>query len=137
MSLRMDNEDEEIMAEINMTPLIDIMLVLLIIFMVTSSIAVNSGLDIDLPDVQSAGEGKAETAVIVSLTADNQILVQGVATTIDSLGDSIKEALLRERTGLVILEGDKGSRLGNAVDIIDTAKAAGATKFAIAADEIQ
>lgn len=131
----MDNDDDEIMAEINMTPLIDVMLVLLIIFMVTSSISVNSGLNIDLPEVQSKGEGKAESAVIISLTADNQIQVQGKATSLDSLGKSIADALKEKGTGLVILEGDKASRLGNAVNIIDTAKAAGATKFAIAADQ--
>ena len=137
MSFKLDNDDsDEIMAEINMTPLIDVMLVLLIIFMVTSSIAVNSGLDIDLPDVKTAGKGKAETAVIISLTAQNEILVQGKKTELSALKVAIAEALKKEGTGLVILEGDKTSKLGNAVNIIDLAKAAGAVKFAIAADEI-
>lgn len=135
MSFKMNDDDDEIMAEINMTPLIDIMLVLLIIFMVSSSIAVNSGLDIDLPEVSSKGEGKAESAVIISLTADNQIQVQGKAVSLETLKESIAQALKEENTGLVILEGDKTSSLGNAVEIIDTAKAAGATKFAIAADQ--
>ncbi|MBK27162.1 MAG: hypothetical protein CME70_24375 [Halobacteriovorax sp.] len=134
MSLKIDNDDDEIMAEINMTPLIDVMLVLLIIFMVTSSISVNSGLDIDLPQVKAAGEGKAETAVIISLTANNQVLVQGEEVELSMLQEKISLALKKEETTLVILEGDKTSKLGNAVDIIDLAKAAGASKFAIAAE---
>ncbi len=135
MSLKFDDDNEEIMAEINMTPLIDVMLVLLIIFMVTSSISVNSGLDINLPQVKTTGEGKAETAVIISLTANNQVLVQGEEVELASLQEKISEALKKEGTNLVILEGDKTSKLGNAVDIIDLAKAAGASKFAIAADQ--
>ena len=135
MKFSKDTDEEEIMAEINMTPLIDVMLVLLIIFMVSSSISLSSGLDIDLPKVGTKSDGKVDTAVIISLTSDDRILVGGVEYTLDNLQEGIKQALKKEGTGLVILEGDKSSRLGNAVDVIDLAKAAGATSFAIAADE--
>lgn len=135
MKFSNDNDDEDIMAEINMTPLIDVMLVLLIIFMVSSSISLSSGLNIDLPKVGTKSDGKADTAVIISLTSDNRILVSGVEFTLPNLEEGIKQALKSESTSLVILEGDKSSRLGNAVDIIDLAKSAGATSFAIAADE--
>lgn len=63
MSFKMDDDDDEIMAEINMTPLIDVMLVLLIIFMVTSSISVSSGLNIDLPNVQAKAAGATSFAI--------------------------------------------------------------------------
>jgi biopolymer transport protein ExbD len=135
MKFGLENDDEDIMAEINMTPLIDVMLVLLIIFMVSSSISINSGLDIDLPKVGSKPDGKAESAVIISLTSDNRISVGGVEMAPENLEAGIREALKKEATGLVILEGDKSSRLGSAVDVIDLAKSAGATSFAIAADE--
>ncbi len=136
MSMKFSHdEDDEIMAEINMTPLIDVMLVLLIIFMVSSSVSLSSGLDIDLPKVGTKSGGKPDAAVIISLTADNKILVGGVQFNLESLKEGIKEALKKEGTTLVILEGDKSSRLGNAVDVIDLARAAGATSFAIAADE--
>lgn len=135
MKFSKDTDDEDIMAEINMTPLIDVMLVLLIIFMVSSSVSLSSGLDIDLPQVATKSDGKAESAVIISLTSDNRILVSGVEFKMVDLEEGIKKALKKESTSLVILEGDKSSRLGNAVDIIDLAKSAGATSFAIAADE--
>ncbi len=129
-----DGDNDEIMAEINMTPLIDIMLVLLIIFMVTSSISLESGLDVDLPDTATKGESKEGSAVVVSLLADGSIAVQGTVIDREYLGAKISEALLQEKTQLVVLEGDQASRLGMAVEIMDIAKAAGAVKFAIATE---
>lgn len=129
-----DGDHEEIMAEINMTPLIDIMLVLLIIFMVTSSISLESGLDVDLPDSVSKGQSKEGSAVVVSLLSDGRIAVQGTVIEKENLGTRISEALATEKTELVVLEGDQASRLGMAVEIMDIAKAAGAVKFAIATE---
>lgn len=129
-----DEDNEDIMAEINMVPLIDIMMVLLVIFMVTSSISLESGLDVDLPDSVSKGKQKEGSAVVVSLLADGSIAVQGAVIDREYLGVKISEALLSEKTQLVVLEGDQASRLGMAVEIMDIAKAAGAVNFAIATE---
>ncbi|MCO4795265.1 MAG: biopolymer transporter ExbD [Bacteriovoracaceae bacterium] len=135
MAFHIKEEDtDEIMADINMTPLIDIMLVLLIIFMVTSSISLESGLDVDLPDSVSKGQTSEGSAVVVSLLSDGSIAVQGTVVQREELGMKIQESLKFEKTELVILEGDQASRLGMAVEIMDIAKAAGAIKFAIATE---
>jgi len=134
MSFSNKNNDEDIVAEINMTPLIDIMLVLLIIFMVTSSLSLESGLTIDVPKVEKTETSSDSNAVMISLTADGKIAVQGKLTTLESLKEDVANALQKEGTELVVLEGDKASQLGNAVEIIDIAKSAGAKKFAIAAE---
>lgn len=134
MAIHLGDDDEQIMAEINMTPLIDIMLVLLILFMVTSSVSLESGLDVELPQVAGNTENKEGSAVIISLDDEGQLSVQGKRIDFSQLGDAIKEAMATEKTGLVILEGDRKSKLGNAVQIMDIAKAAGASKFAIAAE---
>lgn len=134
MAINLGDDNEEIMAEINMTPLIDIMLVLLILFMVTSSVSLESGLDVELPQVAGNTESKGGSAVIISLNDEGQLSVQGKRTEFANLQDAIKDAMVAEKTGLVILEGDRKSKLGNAVQIMDIAKAAGATKFAIAAE---
>jgi biopolymer transport protein ExbD len=128
------DEDGQIMAEINMTPLIDIMLVLLIIFMVTSSISLESGMDIELPQVGAAGTKEKGGAVIVTLEREGSVSVQGKRVELDGLQLAISEALKLEGTELVILEGDKAAGLGNAVNVMDIARTAGATKFAIAAE---
>lgn len=129
-----DGDDEKIISDINMTPLIDIMLVLLILFMVTSSMSLESGLDVELPQVKGKTGETEGSAVIISLGDSGELSVQGRRTSMEELGKAIKDALVAEKTGLVILEGDRKSNLGNAVEIMDIAKGAGALKFAIAAE---
>ena len=134
MALNFNDKDDEINAEINVTPLIDIMLVLLIVFMVTSSVSLESGLDVELPTASSTSGGDKPGAVIISLSAAGQISVAGKQVPKDQLEDEIKSALATQKTSLVILEGDKAADLGSAVNLMDIAKAAGATQFAIAAE---
>ena len=117
-----------------MTPLIDIMLVLLIIFMVTSSISLESGLDIQLPKTKSKTTSQDGKAVIVSLSEKGLISVQGVRTEFAQLKEKIAAAIKSSKSDLVVFEGDQQSRLGMAIEIMDIAKSAGAARFAIAAD---
>lgn len=137
MAINLDDQEDEIVADINMTPLIDIMLVLLILFMVTSSIALESGLDVDLPQVSNETEKKEGGFVIISLKNEENLSVQGVKTSLGDLQQRIEEALKRENTKLVILEGDRKARLGLTVKVMDIAKLAGAQKFSIAAEASQ
>lgn len=128
--------DDEIMAEINMTPLIDIMLVLLILFMITSSVSTNSGIDVNLPTSKEANaEPKQSSAVILSLTQNGDVLVQGIKTEDnDDLVEKIKTYLEKEKSTTVILEGDQNSTLGKTVELMDLAKKAGAKDFALATE---
>lgn len=134
MALRFDHDDDDINAEINVTPLIDIMLVLLILFMVTSSVSLESGLDVELPQTSGTSSSEKSGAVIITLASDGRISVQGRLVNTNELQAEIGAALKAENTGLVILEGDKAAELGSAVSVMDIAKAAGATQFAIAAE---
>ena len=138
VNLKNDNSsDDSIIAYINVTPFIDIMLVLLIVFMVTSSVTFQSGLDVDIPKISSKSEGKKDpTAVLISLDNKGGIFVDGFAVSRSELEQRIKDALLKGKTDMVIFQGDKASSLQNTLDIIDVAKKAGAQKFAIAAKEV-
>lgn len=128
-------DDEAIVAEINMTPLIDIMLVLLIIFMVTSTAALESGLDIELPKTSITNEKKQDEILIISLGKDGSVALQGKAVKEEELSAAIAAKLLELKTEAVILEGDSSAFLGKAVEIMDMAKQAGAKSFSIAAEE--
>ena len=130
-----DNNDD-VISEINMTPLIDIMLVLLIIFMMTSSISLESGLDIDLPKTSSQTTPKEGTAILISLDKSGNVSVQGKRVEFDNLAQSIKEAITEAGSDTVVFEGDQESNLGIAIKIMDVAKGAGAGKFAIAAEQV-
>ena len=124
--------DEDINAEINMTPLIDIMLVLLIIFMVSSSAAIESGLDVNLPEVNAVSD-KTDAILVISLNKEGQVAVKGEITPPEQLRDKIAAALLELKTESVILEGDGESQLSETMAVMDVAKMAGAKTFSIAA----
>ena len=127
--------EEAIVSEINMTPLIDIMLVLLIIFMVTSSAALESGLDIELPKTSITNEKKQDEILIITLDRTGKVALQGKYVSEENLAAEMTAKLAELKTESVILEGDTQAYLGKAVEIMDIAKSAGAKNFSIAADE--
>ncbi|OFZ45751.1 MAG: hypothetical protein A2381_14985 [Bdellovibrionales bacterium RIFOXYB1_FULL_37_110] len=137
MGIKLSEHDDDTTAIINMTPLIDIMLVLLIIFMMTSSITLESGLDIDIPKTTSNTSAKENKAVILSLAKNGEIFVQGKKINFESIKAEISKSLEAENSELVIFEGDYQATLGKTIEIMDLAKEAGAKRFAIAAENIE
>ncbi len=131
------NGGDDIVAEINMTPLIDIMLVLLIIFMVTSTAALESGLDVDLPEASATNEVQNQEIVVISLAKDGRLAVQGKPVTSTNLQEEIAKKLTELKTTAVVFEGDTQSQLGNVVTVMDVAKLAGAKNFSIAAEKTE
>lgn len=124
--------EDEIVSEINMTPLIDIMLVLLIIFMVSSSAALESGLDVSLPETTAVSD-KSDKILVISLTKEGVIAVGGDLTAKDILREKVTAKLKELNTESVILEGDGASSLSSAFEVMDIARAAGAKNFSIGA----
>ncbi len=130
-------DDGEIMAEINITPLTDIFLVLLIIFMVTSSVISNTGVDVKLPQASAQTSTSQPEGVVISLQPGGSMAVNGVqvgAQDFSGLERAVRAAFSRTTSRLVILEGDRQAYLGSAISVMDTAKRAGAQKFAIATE---
>lgn len=130
-----DEDDDAIVAEINMTPLIDIMLVLLIIFMVSSTAALESGMDIELPKTALTNAKKEAEILVISLSKDGNVAVHGKAVKSEEISRKIASTLAELKTDSVILEGDTSANLGKAIELMDMAKIAGAKNFSIAADE--
>ena len=123
-------DDDGIVAEINITPLTDIFLVLLIIFMVTTSVVSNQGKEVNLPS--STVTTSTPSGVSVTVTASGGIEVDGTEVSEAALPDALKAALAKAREKIVILRGDKKVLLGQAVNILDVAQAAGAQGIALA-----
>lgn len=128
-----EKSDEDIVAEINITPLTDIFLVLLIIFMITSSALIESGAEINLPEV--AKTDTVSRNVVVTLTTIGDIYINGKMVNRHTFEEELKKALTETDNKLVILEGDKNAMLGDAVRLISLAKEAGAKEIAIAANK--
>ena len=125
-----DGDEGDIVAEINVTPLTDIFLVLLIIFMVTSTALTQQGTKVNLP---RAGAGGAEpSGIIVTATADHRIELNGKAVPLEELRQTLEAAFQKGSERNVILQGDRNVVLEQAVQIMTIAKEAGADKIAIA-----
>jgi biopolymer transport protein ExbD len=130
-----DEHDADIMAEINITPLTDIFLVLLIIFMVTSSVLTNNGVDVNLPTASPQTAQSQPEGVVISLLPRGKMAVNGLAIEPGDYGTleaSVTKAFTQTTSRLVILEGDREAFLGSAIEVMDSARKAGAEKFAIA-----
>ena len=125
-----ENGDDGVVAEINITPLTDVFLVLLIIFMVTTSVVANQSKQVDLPGAQVSET--TPKGVTVTVLQDGSMQVNDVATSDAELFTRLEAALKDTREKLVILRGDKNVLLGKAVNVLDVAQQAGATGIALA-----
>jgi biopolymer transport protein ExbD len=126
------DDGSEIYSEINITPLTDIFLVLLIIFMLTSSAMIESGAKVNLPKaVATQSESRGTT---VTLTPKKEIFVNQKKVTEESLEPALQEALNSSADKIVILRGDREVLLGDTVRIMSIIKRAGASEIAIAAE---
>ena len=128
-----DESSESIMADINITPLTDIFLVLLIIFMITTSAMVESAAKVNLPKAsQTVQEARGLT---VSVTADGKIFVNQMQVDAAQLESTLRDLLADDAKKLVVLMGDQTVQLGEAVRVMDICKRAGAQSISIAAQK--
>ena len=125
-----ESTGDDIVAEINITPLTDIFLVLLIIFMVTTSVISSQGKNVDLPSAAIASQ--TPSGVTVTIGADDEIAIDGAVVKGDAVEPALKAALAKAREKIVVLRGDRQVVLGKAVSILDMAQDAGATGIALA-----
>ncbi|HTM07600.1 MAG TPA: biopolymer transporter ExbD [Verrucomicrobiae bacterium] len=125
------NQPDNIVAEINITPLTDIFLVLLIIFMITSSAIIESGGKVNLP--AAARTETAPRGIAVTITPERDIFVNQKKVGQDDLEAALRDILSAGADKVVILRGDRNVPLGEAVWVMSVIKKAGASEIAIAA----
>jgi biopolymer transport protein ExbD len=134
-----DPSSENIVAEINITPLTDVFLVLLIIFMVTSTALVESsevssraGMKVVLPKANTAGPvSQRRSDPVLTVTKGNEIYLGSKKVDPANLEGEIRKALADVGSETLLIRGDKNILLGAAVDIMSVAKKAGANHIAI------
>ena len=130
-------EDEGgLFAEINITPLTDIFLVLLIIFMVTSSVMVDegarSGVTVNLPKGSTKDVSPGAADITVAVTSDGKLVVDGKPIEPDQLRAMFDKAKLKDPETQVIVQADEATHHGRVVGVMELAKAAGLRRLAIA-----
>ena len=122
-----------IIAEINVTPLVDIMLVLLIIFMLTAHLIAKQAIEVELPRAAQSTT-LPPTTIAVTLTRDGALFLNDKPVTPDGLRAAVTEAIAKDPKTQVIIAGDKAVSHGRVVWVLDVVKSLGVTSFAIQID---
>lgn len=120
----------KLMAEINITPFTDVVLVLLIIFMVTTPMLVQPGITVKLPKA-SAAETDLDKTIEILISAAGEVFLAGKQVPLDDLKGKLEARLYNRPDAPVIVKGDKEVKYDLVIQVIDAAKRAGAKKFAL------
>jgi biopolymer transport protein ExbD len=122
-----------IVSDINVTPLVDIMPVLLIIFMLTAHLIAKQAIEVELPRAASSTTLPPPT-IAVTLTRDGALYLDSDPVTEDALRAAVAEAVREDPKTQAIIVGDKAVAHGRVVWVLDTLKSLGVTSFAIQID---
>ena len=117
-----------LMSDINVTPFVDVMLVLLIIFMVTAPMMMQ-GVDVSLPEATAEPLESEKEHLIITIDTKNQIFINDFKVTIDFLGEKLKKILEGRSDREVFLKADKDISYGTVVQVMAEIKAAGVEKL--------
>jgi len=121
--------DDELISAINVTPLVDIMLVLLIIFMVTATYIVAQSIPVDLPEA-ATGEDVVTTFAL-TLTKDGKTYLDGRAMDLKEVRERIRSAVKTNKDVRAVIAADREVTHGRVVNVIDIIRDEGITKFAL------
>jgi biopolymer transport protein ExbD len=127
MSVAVRNEGAKVNANINVTPMVDVMLVLLIIFMVITPMLQNK-VNVDLAQSTTAtpmDDANKEDAVVVAITRDSRVYLGQNQTTIANLGTEVSNDLTNKTSKVVYFRADSRAHYGTVMDAIDAVRTAG------------
>jgi biopolymer transport protein ExbD len=122
-----------IIADINVTPLVDIMLVLLIIFMLTANLIAKQAIEVELPRA-SQSTSLNPTTLAITLTREGALYLDGKPTTAVALRAAVADAVAKDPKTQAIISGDKSVSHGRVVWVLDVVKSLGVASFAIQID---
>lgn len=126
-------EDSNVISGINVTPLVDITLVLLIVFMVTATFVSEQGLRVHLPKVATK-ENAPSPALVVSLGGDGKLRVMKKDVTLEELKARIGLEARLDPAVKVLIKVDRDQLYSSVAEVLDAVKSAGVNKVALAMD---
>ncbi|HVU49343.1 MAG TPA: biopolymer transporter ExbD [Polyangia bacterium] len=127
------DDDNGMIVGINVTPLVDITLVLLIIFMVTASYIVSPAIKVDLPKAAS-GSDQTKTTLAITISRDNAVYLNGERSSDQRIVDYIHGELPKNPDLQAIIAADKVVSHGDVIHVIDLVKRSGVHRFALNVD---
>ncbi len=134
MAAKISGEDDEPISDINIVPFVDIILVVLIIFMVTTPLIMKPSISVNLPKAGS-GDSTAPSELTISISASGTLALNGKATDEAGITSYSQELSTKRPDVQAIVSADKDVPHGRVVSIIDAVKAGGVKRFAITIDK--
>jgi biopolymer transport protein ExbD/biopolymer transport protein TolR len=137
MALAKRNEGAKVSSDINVTPMVDVMLVLLIIFMVVTPM-LQHGVSVDMAQVnnpEQMPDADKEDALLVSITRDGQVYFGSDQISVDNLTTKVKDRLANKPDKRVYVKADMRARFGGVVQVVDSVRAAGVDDLGLLTDQ--
>lgn len=128
------SDDDGPLSEINVVPLVDIILVVLIIFMVTAPMFMKPSINVNLPKATS-GDQTQPGQLNISITSDGRLNLNGSFASEEVVGQKAKELFEANPEVQAVISADKEVAHGRVVGVMDIVKSAGVKKFAISIDK--
>lgn len=128
--------DGDLLAEINVTPFVDVMLVLLIIFMVTAPLMIQ-GVNVSLPEASSGSLNSDEETLVISIDRDNQVFINDLKVEFGFLKKKLGKIMEGRATKKVYLSADKNVSYGLVVQVMSEIKEAGVEKLGMVTEPIK
>jgi biopolymer transport protein TolR len=123
-----DQQQEDNISQINITPLVDVMLVLLVIFMVTAPI-LQQGVSVDLPQVAAGPVDGQDTSLVVTVGKDGKVHLDNRVVKLDELQQTLVETMRKKPEQAIYLRADKGVQYGKVVEVMAVLRNAGVKKL--------
>ncbi|MGY8986242.1 MAG: ExbD/TolR family protein [Sphingomonadales bacterium] len=121
-------------AEINMTPMLDIVFIMLIFFIVTAVFVKEAGVDVNRPEAQSA-ERKQRASILIAVTSQDQVWINRKEVDIKAARTIIEKLFAENPLGTVVIQADRKAKAGLTMQVMEAARQAGVPDVAISALE--
>ncbi|MEX1221438.1 MAG: biopolymer transporter ExbD [Idiomarina sp.] len=132
MARKRFREEED--ATIDMTPMLDIVFIMLIFFIVTTSFVKEAGIDVTKPESDQA-QKKPSANIFIAIRANGEVWMDKRMVDVERVAANIERLLAEQPTDLVVIQADKEARHGLVVDVMDQIKEAGIDNISIAAED--
>lgn len=130
MAFQSEESGEGMIAAINVTPLVDVTLVLLVVFMVTATYVVRQAIEVDLPRAASGGETVGPTLAF-ALDREGRLFLDGAPASAEEARQAVRGALGKSPEARALISADRAVSHGRVIEVIDLVKKEGLTRFAI------
>jgi biopolymer transport protein ExbD len=132
--MRLDDDDDGDDTGINMTPMIDVVFLLLIFFLAATTFAREEvELDLRLPTAKSGSQGRGDEQLVINVFADGRIAVAGREVPLEALRQKLQAAVARDAEQSVLVRGDQDARFGVGMQVLDACRLAKVKKVDFAA----